>query len=463
MKAYALHGQGRAGLEDVTTPLPGPGEVRLRVVATALNHLDVFARGGLSGPGIRDHHYPQDRDRAWGSGRRLMTTVIRCGTLFDGTGGEPAKDVTLIVEDGVLREGVAPPGAELIDLSDYFVMPGMIDAHTHLSIIPAKGNQLGQLREPPGKQALRVAGNLKKDLDAGTTTLRIMAEEDWLDVHTRQAIAEGDLEGPRLSIATRGLAPTNGHGRGRQGFDGVDEVRRAARENLANGADFLKVFATGGVASGSGLDSSAYSLEEMRVVVEEAERKGSYVAAHAHGGPGLEMAVMAGVRTIEHAAVATPAEIERMVQRNCWVIGTYSILFRPDGIELGDAGNPAIQEKVKWARETVEVSARRIFESGLRVALGSDSMHGAMAFEVQTAVRFGMSPTQALLAATARSAEALRIESRVGTLRPGKLADLIALDGDPLEDLTALGRVCFVMKEGVVLRARERVPEGARP
>jgi imidazolonepropionase-like amidohydrolase len=391
-----------------------------------------------------------------------MTTVIRCGKLFDGTGAEPASNVTLVVEDGVLREGSNPEGAEVIDLSGCFVMPGLIDAHTHLSIIPAKGNQLGQLREPPGKQALRVAGNLKKDLDAGTTTLRIMGEEDWLDVHTRQAIAEGDLQGPRLSVATRGLAPTNGHGRGRLGFDGVDEVRRAARENLAQGADFLKVFATGGVASGSGLDSSAFSLEEMRVAVEEAERKGTYVAAHAHGGPGLVMAVEAGVRTIEHAAVATPAEIERMLQRNCWVIGTYSILFRPDGIELGDAGNRAIQEKVKWARETVEVSARQIFESGLRVALGSDSMHGNMAFEVQTAVRFGMTPAQALLAATARAAEALRIEERVGTLRPGKAADLIALDGDPLEDLTALDRVRFVMKDGAVIRAYESVPESVR-
>jgi imidazolonepropionase-like amidohydrolase len=127
-----------------------------------------------------------------------MTTVIRCGKLFDGTGAEPASNVTLVVEDGVLREGSSREGAEQIDLSSCFVMPGLIDAHTHLSIIPAKGNQLGQLREPSGKQALRVAGNLEKDLDAGTTTLRIMGEEVLIVVHTRQAIVEGDLEGPRL-------------------------------------------------------------------------------------------------------------------------------------------------------------------------------------------------------------------------------------------------------------------------
>jgi len=186
----------------------------------------------------------------------------------------------------------------------------------------------------------------------------------------------------------------------------------------------------------------------------------------------LRTAVEAGVRTIEHAAVATSEEIEHMVRCNCWVIGTYSILVRPDGIEQGDASNPAIMEKVRWARETVAISARQIFDSGLRVALGSDSMHGNMAFEVQTAIRFGMSPMRALLAATASGAEALRIEDRVGTLTAGKLADVIALEGNPLEDPAALERVRFVMKGGQVLRdqahldlpRRHRGPvESARP
>jgi imidazolonepropionase-like amidohydrolase len=388
-----------------------------------------------------------------------MTRVVRCGWLFDGTGADPVREVALVVDRGVVTDvvgpgGQAPQDAEVVDLSGLHVIPGLVDAHTHLSIIPGKGNQLGQLREPPGKQALRVAGNLRKDLDAGVTTIRVMGEEDWLDVHAKQAIAGGDLEGPRLSIATRGLAPSNGHGKGREGFDGVDALRRAARENLGAGADFLKVFATGGVASGSGLDTSAFGLEEMKVVVEEAERKGTYVAAHAHGGPGLRVAAEAGVRTIEHAAVATPAEIEAMLERDCWVVATFSILFRPDGIELGDAANPTIMEKVRWARETVAVAARQVFDSGLRVALGTDSMHGNMAFEIQTAVRFGMTPKRALLAATAHGAEALRMEGKVGSLQPGRFADLVALDGDPLQDPTATERVRLVMKGGQVVRGQ---------
>lgn len=382
----------------------------------------------------------------------MTATVLHCGRLFDGTGAEPVDDATLVIDDGQLVTGPPPPGAAEIDLRHAFVMPGLIDAHTHLSIVPARGDQLGQLRQPPGAQALRVAGNIAKDLDAGTTTMRIMAEEDWLDVHVREAIQDGTLEGPDLLIATRGLAPTNGHGRAKTAFDGVEEIRRGARENLARGADLLKLFATGGVASGTGLSASAYSLDEMRAAVEEAERAGTYVAAHAHGGPGLETAVEAGVRTIEHAAVASEAELEAMLQRDCWLVGTFSVLYHPEGIEGGDAGNPQILANLEAARERVAESMQRTLASGIRFALGTDSVHGKMAYEVQTAIRFGVRPHDALLAATARGAEALRIEDRKGTLEPGKAADAIALDGDPLADPAALERVVFVMKGGERVR-----------
>jgi len=378
-----------------------------------------------------------------------MTTVIRCGQLFTGTGAETVENAEIVVTNGTISNGPAPPEAEVIDLSQYCVMPGLIDAHTHLSIIPSRGDQLGQLRQPPGRQALRVPDNLRRDLEAGTTTLRIMGEEDWLDVYTRQAIQEGGLNGPHLIIATRGLAASNGHGRAKTAFDGVDEIRRGARENLAQGADFLKIFATGGVASGTGLGSAMYSFEEMRTAVEEAERKGTYVAAHAHGGPGLQMAARAGVRTIEHAALASEEDVEIMVERGAWVIGTFSILLHPEGIERGDAANPQILEKLKAARETAAESIRRIFEAKLPFALGTDSMHGCMPYEVQSAVRLGLSPQDALLAATSRSAEAVGIECETGTIEPGKRADIIAVAGNPLADPAALDNVVFVMKGGV--------------
>jgi imidazolonepropionase-like amidohydrolase len=279
-----------------------------------------------------------------------------------------------------------------------------------------------------------------------------MAEEDWLDVHTREALDAGELEGPNLVIATRGITAGNGHGRAKSAFDGVDEIRRGARENFAHGADFLKLFATGGVSSGSGLNRSVFSQEEMRTAVVEAERVGSYVAAHAHGGPGLRAAVAAGIRTIEHAATADAEDVQAMLDAGCWVVGTYSILFHPDGIERGDAGDPKVLDALKLARETVSERMAGVLGSGLRFALGTDSMHGMMAFEVQTAIRFGVSPADALLAATARGAEVLGVEARTGTLEPGKDADLIALDGNPLDDPAALERVVFVMKGGTRLR-----------
>jgi imidazolonepropionase-like amidohydrolase len=377
-----------------------------------------------------------------------MSVVIKCGTLFDGTGADAVAGAELVVDDGRIAAGPAPAGAETIDLGDAFVMPGIVDAHTHLSVLPGRGDQLGQLRQDPGRQALRVPGNLRADLRAGTTTMRIMAEEDWLDVHTRDAIAAGELEGPELLIATRGITASNGHGRAKSAFDGVDEVRRGARENLAHGADFLKVFATGGVASGSGLGQPMYTLDELRVAVEEAERGGTYVAAHAHGGPGLQASVEAGIRTIEHAATASDDDVQAMLDAGCWLVGTFTILFHPDGIERGDAHNPKVLDALKAARERVSERMGATLASGIPFALGTDSMHGFMSYEIQTAIRFGVPPADALRAATARGAEVLRVESRKGTLEPGKDADLIALDGNPLDDPTALERVVFVMKGG---------------
>jgi imidazolonepropionase-like amidohydrolase len=388
-----------------------------------------------------------------------MTQVVRCGALFDGTGRDPIENAELVVSHGSIVAGPAPPDAEVVDLSHAFVLPGLIDAHTHLSIVPSRGDQGGQIMQPAARQALRVPENLQADLRAGTTTLRIMGEEDWIDVETRAAIAAGELVGPRLVISTRGLAPSDGHGVGKEGFDGEDAIRAGVRENLAHGADFIKVFATGGVSSGTGLDRSSYSPGELHAAVDEAARAGTYVAAHAHAGPGLRTSVEAGVRTIEHGSLASDDEVQAMLDAGCWLVATFAILFHPDGIERGDGGDPHIFEGLKRAREQVEQRMPVILSSGLPIALGTDSMHGEMAFEVQTAIRFGLNPKEALLAATARGAEALRIEDTVGTLAPGKAADLIAVDGDPLRDPSALERVVFVMKGGEARLVGSRLTE----
>ncbi len=382
----------------------------------------------------------------------MAERAIRCGTLFDGTGADPVRNAVVVVSDGrVVSVGTAaPPGVETLDLSDRFVMPGLIDCHSHASIVPGLGDQLGQLCRGPVPQALAATRNLRQDLAAGTTTMRLMGEEHFVDVELREAIQAGTIAGPRLLIAGRGLAANNGHGRALASYDGVDEVRRGARENLRRGADHVKIFVTGGVSSpGTTPTSSAYTREEIRAAVEEADRVGSYAAAHAHGGPGLRLAVQEGVSTIEHAALADDEDIALMIERRVWLICTFAIFMHPNGIEQGDGQRPAIMDKMRWARRVVAETFPRHLASGVRFACGTDSVHGAMPFELQTLVRLGVSPRDALLAGTRWGAEACRVEEDVGTLEPGKRADLIAIDGDPLKDMAAMERVSLVVKDGV--------------
>ena len=381
--------------------------------------------------------------------------VLRAGRLFDGTGAEVIPNAAVLVEDdcivavGGAADVAAPADAETIDLGDRFVMPGLIDAHSHASIIPGLGDQMAQLSQPVEQQLLRAVGNLRRDLLAGTTTMRVMGEEHVLDVAVRRAIEEGQIPGPRLLIACRGITATNGHGRALSAFDGEDAVRRGVRENFRAGADFIKLFATGGVSSANtGLDYAVYSRAEIRAAVEEAERVGSYVAAHAHGGKGLRLALEEGVRTIEHGALLSDEDVELLLTKDAWLISTLSIVYHPTGIEQGDARRPAIMAKLNQARDVVAERFPRILRSGVRFAVGTDSMHGLLPFELRKLVDLGVSPKDALLAATGRGAAACRIDDRVGTIQPGKLADVIAMSGDPLADISAVSRVNFVMKAG---------------
>jgi imidazolonepropionase-like amidohydrolase len=386
-----------------------------------------------------------------------VARAIRCGTLFDGTGAAPVRDAVIVVDgDRIAAAGPAattpvPAGAETLDLGGRFAMPGLVDAHSHISIVPGLGDQLGQLSRRPAPQVLAATANLRRDLAAGTTTMRVMAEEHFLDVDVRDAIAAGIVPGPRLLVATRGITADNGHGRALSHFDGADEVRRGVRENLRRGADHVKIFATGGVSSpGTTLRASVYTREEIRAAVEEAERGGTYAAAHAHGGPGLRLAVEEGVATIEHGALATDDDIALMKERGVWLICTFSIFLHPTGIEQGDGHRPAILAKIRWAREVVDERFPRHLASGVRFAVGTDSMHGLMPYELETLVRLGVPAREALLAGTRWGAEACRVEGEVGSLEPGKRADVIAVDGDPLADIGALRRVGFVMKDGIV-------------
>ena len=297
---------------------------------------------------------------------------------------------------------------------------------------------------------MRGVGNLRRMLRSGVTTARVMGEENWIDVTFKDEVAKGNVPGPRLIISTRMITQSNGHGRAVSAFDGVDEVRKASRENLYHGADFIKLFITGGVSStrGGGVTAASYSLEEMRVAVEEAERGGTYVAAHAIGGPGIRLGVEAGIRTFEHAGMATDDDLALIKERGAWVVLTEAILFHPTGIEQGDRDNPVVMAKLKGARVHSAERMPAIVSSGVRYAVGTDSMHGLLPFEVAKVVEWGASNCDALLAATRWAAECCQIEAQTGTIEPGKSADLITVAGNPLEEITALEQVRTIIKGG---------------
>jgi imidazolonepropionase-like amidohydrolase len=385
-----------------------------------------------------------------------MGQLFKTKALIDGTGNEPLYGACFEVEDGVIGRigtadafGTAYDNQDVVDLSDYYVLPGLIDSHTHLSINPTIGDQHGQMRLPASKNILRSMPHIRKDLLSGVTTMRIMGEENFIDIEMKAAIEQELVTGPNLRVAARPLVASNGHGASLTLSDGVHEVRKHARENLAQGADFLKLFVTGGVSSANrALDFCSYSREEIRTAVEEAAREGKYVAAHAHGGLGIDLCLDEGVRTIEHAAFITERQIENVINKNAWIVGTFTILYHPDGIEHTDFSVPLIREKVLRAREVCAENFMRVVQSSANLTLGTDSMHGYLSFEMKMLTEFGASNMEAICAATKRAAELCRVGDTRGTIETGKVADFIGLKTNPVYSIDAMSDVSFVYKNG---------------
>jgi imidazolonepropionase-like amidohydrolase len=291
---------------------------------------------------------------------------------------------------------------------------------------------------------------------SGVTTARVMGEIAGIDVAFKNAIDGGEILGPRLRVATRALSASNGHGAALGTADGPDGLRLAVRENLRDGADHIKIFVTGGVSStDADIDAYYYSGEEIRVVVQEAHRAGVTVAAHAHGGEGVDLCVEEGVDSIEHGGLLTLKNIEAMAARGTWLVLTNAIAFHPAGIELGDAGNSSIIDRMRKVRASIEEAFDRIKTSGLRFALGTDSMHGLFGYEMEWLVEHGVEPERAIIAATRNGAEVLRAADEIGTLEAGKYADFTAVTGNPLEDIRAVHGVVAVAKEGRLLRLED--------
>jgi imidazolonepropionase-like amidohydrolase len=400
------------------------------------------------------------------------TILVRAARIIDGRGGPPIANGTVLVR-GDRIERVAPADGtkadEVIDLGGATLLPGLIDLHTHLTDEVGTNWESALLTTTPGRAALYGAVNARTTLMAGFTTCRDMGPTwPYTDVDLRYAIDKGSVPGPRLMVAGNYVSATGGAGDARQFSiyvdvpivrnlaDGVDEVRQAVRTNFKHGADFVKILATGAVMS-KGIPPGAqqYSDAELAVAVEEAQRWGRQVAAHAHGAEGIKAALRAGVRTVDHGSMLDEEGARLLKEKGAYFAPTlyvgHTILNDHQALNI-----PAHQvERERAMRGTQEAAFKLALARRLPIAFATDAgvfPHGENAREFKLRAGLGQTPMAAIESATRVAAEAIGWGDRVGTLQPGRYADLIAVAGDPLADISELERVQFVMKGGTVYK-----------
>lgn len=394
--------------------------------------------------------------------------LIRVGTLLDGKGGQPAKDVTIRVKDGKIAEiGAKSSAADVIDLGAYTVTPGFIDCHAHLTLIVDKGWELHSVQKTAADEAIRGVHSAKATLEAGFTTVRNVASWGFSDIALRHAIEIGLVPGPRMLCSTHAMSIVGGHGDANNFAPGIAEeegqtwkrgiitgpqdCRAAIRYAVKHGADVIKIMSSGGVLSaGDALEHRQFSDEELHLLIEEASFLGRKVCSHAHGTDGIKAAVVAGVASIEHGTYVDEDGLRLMKEK-----GTFLVPTRLAGETVLAAADTGLLPdwavaKAREAGTAMRANFSRAVKSGVRIALGTDSgvyPHGQNGREFKLMTDGGMTPMASLLAGT-REAAVLLGRDDVGVLEPGRWADLVAVEGDPLTDITTLERPAVVMKGG---------------
>jgi imidazolonepropionase-like amidohydrolase len=398
-------------------------------------------------------------------------TLLRAGHVIDVHTGKESADQTIIVTGGRITSIAATastpaqPGDQEIDLRALTVLPGMIDAHTHLTM-NTDFDPYVELTTTPMKEALNGVINAKTTLMAGFTTVRNVGASGYSDVMLRDEINAGHFPGPHMLVSGPALGITGGHcDENLLPFeyhitsdgvaDGIPAVQQKVRQNIKYGADLIKICATGGVLSkGDDPQASQYTLEEMKAIVADAHRLGRKVAAHAHGAQGILWASEAGVDSIEHGSYIDDAAIAEMKKDGTYLVPT---LYLEDWMIQYGHLPPFYQQKMKDTILVAKKNIKHAVDSGVKVALGTDAAvypHGLNAHEFDVYVnQIGMTPLAALQSGTINAADLLGWSDKTGALDPGKWADIIAVNGDPLKDITVLQHVPFVMKSGVVYKS----------
>ncbi|MEQ9443283.1 MAG: amidohydrolase family protein [Cyclobacteriaceae bacterium] len=411
-----------------------------------------------------------------GGSIHAQQTYLHCGRLIDGKSDEVREEMTIVIQDSRIvsvEEGYQEPsgGAEVIDLRNQTVLPGLMDMHVHIQSQSSRDRYSKGFRQNEADMALEAVQYAKATLMAGFTTVRDVGG-NGVNISLKRAIAAGYIDGPRVFTSGKSLGTTGGHADPTNGLNkelmgdpgpaegvvnGPDDARKAVRQRYKEGADMIKLTATGGVLSyakdGSG---PQFSLEELEAVVETANDYGMHTAAHAHGAEGMKRAVMAGITTIEHGTLMTEEVMDLMIEKGTYYVptiiagrsaadsakirGYFPAIIVPKALEIG----PKIQDTFAKA-----------YARGVKIAFGTDAAvfaHGKNAKEFGYMVEAGMPPMEAIQSATMVPAQILKIDDQLGSIEADKLADIIAVDDNPLENISTLENVVFVMKEGKVYK-----------
>ncbi len=406
----------------------------------------------------------------WVQAQQPGRTLVRAAHLVDVHSGKVLDNQTIVVTGDTIT-AIAPTaqtpaaaGDKVVDLGPLTVLPGLMDVHTHITM-DTNFDPYHELTVTPAKEAITGVVNAKTTLMAGFTTVRNVGAGGYVDVDLRDAIDAGTVPGPHMQVSGPALGITGGHCDenllpyqyhivGEGVADGIAAVQQKVRQNIKYGADVIKICATGGVLSkGDNLQASQYTLEEMQAIAADAPRLGLKVAAHAHGAQGIAWAAEAGIDSIEHGSFIDDAGIAEMKKHGTYLVPT---LYLEDWIIENGHLPIYYQQKMKDAIAVAKPNIRKAYQAGVKIALGTDAAvypHGLNGHELEVYVRdLGMTPLAALQSATLNTADLMGWSAKAGSLDAGKWADIIAVDGNPLENIKLVQDVKFVMKAGVVYK-----------